>query len=198
MEQAGVGSAPLDAGSGHKDDSEETGVTAAWREGLGPGREHVSHATIRRVLLVAAREASGWRHAGRILDKTRVSQMGIPNRRKSMRFAFVLIAVFALAAVAFAADIAGTWKGTMETPMGPMENTIVLQADGASLTGSVKTDMFEAKVENGKLDGDKVSFEINIEFGKLVYEGTLAEDDLKLNVTAPDGGKIPLNAKRQK
>ena len=65
-----------------------------------------------------------------------------------MRFAFVSTAVLALAVVAFAADIAGTWKGTMETPMGSMENTIVLQADGATLTGSVKTDFFEAKVEN--------------------------------------------------
>ena len=115
-----------------------------------------------------------------------------------MRFAFVSTAVLALAVVAFAADIAGTWKGTLEPPMGPMENTIVLQADGASVTGSVKTEMFEAKVENGKLDGAKVSFEINIEFGKLAYEGTVAGDDLKLNVTAPDGNKIPLNAKRQK
>ena len=115
-----------------------------------------------------------------------------------MRFALVLTAALALALVAFAADVAGTWKGTLETPMGPIENTIVLEAKGASLTGSVKTDFFEAKVENGKLDGDRVSFEINVEFGKLVYEGTLAGDDLKLNVTGPDGSKIPLNAKRQK
>ena len=64
-----------------------------------------------------------------------------------MRLAFVLTVALALATMAFAADIAGTWKGTLETPMGPMENTIVLQADGASVTGSVKTDMFEAKVE---------------------------------------------------
>ena len=115
-----------------------------------------------------------------------------------MRFTFVWTAVFALAVAAFAADIAGTWKGTLETPMGPLENTFVLEAKGATLSGLVKTDFFEAKVENGKLDGDKVSFEINVEFGKLVYEGTLAEDELKLNVTGPDGGKTPLNAKRQK
>ena len=115
-----------------------------------------------------------------------------------MRFTFVLTAALALAVAVFAADIAGTWKGTMETPMGSMENTIVLQADGAALSGSVKTDFFEAKVENGKLDSDKISFELNLEFGKLVYEGTVAGDDLKLNVTGPDGSKIPLIAKRQK
>ena len=115
-----------------------------------------------------------------------------------MRLGFVWIAVLLLAVAAFAADVAGTWKGTMETPMGPMENTIVLAADGAAVTGTVKTDFFEAKVENGKLDGDKVSFELNIEFGKLVYEGTVAGDELKFNVTGPDGGKIPLHAKRQK
>ena len=115
-----------------------------------------------------------------------------------MRFAFVLTVVLALATVAFAADIAGTWKGSMETPMGSMQSTIVLQADGATLTGSVKTDMFEAKIANGKLDGNKVSFEINIDFGKLAYEGTLDGDDLNLNVTGPDNSKIPLHAKRQK
>ena len=64
----------------------------------------------------------------------RVSKMEIPLRRNRMRFAFVLTAGLALAVAVFAADVAGTWKGTLETPMGPMENTIVLAADGASLT----------------------------------------------------------------
>jgi hypothetical protein len=115
-----------------------------------------------------------------------------------MRWIFALVIMLMLTFIAVAADVTGTWKGTMETPMGAMENTISLKADGGKLSGSVKTDMFEANIENGKLNGDKVSFVINIEFGTLTYEGSLAGDELKLNVTGPDGSQTPLNAKRQK
>jgi hypothetical protein len=96
-----------------------------------------------------------------------------------------------------AADIAGTWKGPMETPMGAMETTITIES-GPGVQGMVKTEFFEAKIENGKLDGAKISFEINVEFGKLPYEGTVAGDEMKLNVTGPDGNKVAVNCKRQK
>jgi hypothetical protein len=98
----------------------------------------------------------------------------------------------------YAADAAGTWVGTAETPMGPMETTIVLQVAGTTLNGSVKTEMFESKIEKGVINGDKVSFEINMDFGTLAYAGTVAGDELKLNVTGPDGSPAPLNCKRQK
>lgn len=114
-----------------------------------------------------------------------------------MRLFYIMALAAMMTLTLTAADVAGTWKGTMETPMGPMESTITFQA-GAQVAGTVKTEFFEGKIENGKLDGDKISFEINIEFGKLAYEGTVAGDELKLNVTGPDGGKIPLNCKRQK
>jgi hypothetical protein len=97
-----------------------------------------------------------------------------------------------------AADVAGAWTGSMETPMGTVGMTITLQP-GASLTGTVKTDQFgEAPVEKGKLDGDKISFEIKIEPGKVAFEGTVAGDEMKLTVTGTTGNKYPLNCKRQK
>jgi len=102
------------------------------------------------------------------------------------------------ALMVYAADVNGTWKGTMETPMGAMGNTITLQADGETLNGTVKTDMFEAKIEKGSLKGDKISFVINMDFGTLTYEGALAGDELKLKVTGPDGSPTDLNCKRQK
>jgi len=114
--------------------------------------------------------------------------------RRYFFVAFILMSALAVCA----ADINGTWKGTMETPMGAMENTITLQADGNTLNGSVKTDMFEAKIEKGALNGDKVTFIINMDFGTLTYEGTVAGDELKLNVTGPDGSPTELKAKRQK
>ncbi len=114
-----------------------------------------------------------------------------------MRLFYVMALAAMMTLSLAAADVTGAWKGTMETPMGPMESTITLQA-GAELTGAIKTDFFESKIEKAKLDGDKISFEINIEFGRIAYEGTVSGDEMKLNVTGPDGGKIPLNCKRQK
>ena len=102
----------------------------------------------------------------------------------------VLLAAAAMAA--FAADVSGTWKGTMETPMGSMESTFVLKADGAKLTGSVQGGPGgEMKIDEGKVDGDKVSFSISMDFGKLSYSGTFTDDQLKLKLSfggGPDGG----------
>lgn len=115
-----------------------------------------------------------------------------------MKYFFVVVVVLMSMLIVYAADVNGTWKGTMETPMGAMENTITLQASGENLTGSVKTDMFESKIEKGVLKGDKVSFVINMDFGTLTYEGTMAGDEIKFNVTGPDGSPTELKTKRQK
>ena len=115
-----------------------------------------------------------------------------------MRYFFAVLVVLMSILVVYAADVDGIWKGTMETPMGAMENTITLQANGDQLTGAVKTDMFESKIEKGVLKGDKVSFVINMDFGTLTYEGALAGDEIKFNVTGPDGSPTELKAKRQK
>jgi hypothetical protein len=58
--------------------------------------------------------------------------------------------------------------------------------------------MFEAKIEKGGMDGDKISFLINMGFERLTQEGTVAGDALKLNVTGPNRRSILLNSKRQK
>jgi hypothetical protein len=115
-----------------------------------------------------------------------------------MKCLLAVVALLLSASIVCAAPIDGTWKGTMETPMGAMENTITLKADGANLTGSVKTDLFESKIESATLKGDKVSFVINMDFGTLKYDGTLAGDALNFAVTGPDGSPTELKAKRQK
>jgi hypothetical protein len=115
-----------------------------------------------------------------------------------MRIALILILAMLLVPVVIAADVAGTWKGSMETPMGTMENIITFKLDGSTLTGTLKTDFFESKLETIKLDGANISFEINMEFGKISYAGTVEGEQMKLNVTGPDGNKLPLTLTKQK
>ncbi len=112
-----------------------------------------------------------------------------------------LLSLAALAAlmtcVAVAASLAGAWKGSMDTQMGAVEVTITIQP-GASLAGKVNIGQYEGAIEKGKVDGGNISFEINIEPGKIAYEGTVAGDEMKLKVTGTQGNQYALLCKRQK
>ena len=96
-----------------------------------------------------------------------------------------------------AADLAGTWKGSMSTQMGDTEVTITFQP-GATPAGKIRVDQYETPIENAKLNGDKIYFEMNIEHGQLTFEGTVVADEMKLNVTGTQGDKYALICKRQK
>jgi hypothetical protein len=68
----------------------------------------------------------------------------------------------------------------------------------ARLTGSVKTELYEAKIENMELNGNKISFITSTDFGKLYYEGVVTAEEIRLYVTGQDGNPLPLNVKKQK
>jgi hypothetical protein len=109
-----------------------------------------------------------------------------------------IIAIAALLTLSLsAADPAGTWKGSMETQMGATDVTIVIQS-GTPLTGKVKIAEYDAPIEKAKLDGNSISFEINIGPGKVTYDGKVAADEIKFTVTGTQGDKYSLICKRQK
>lgn len=95
----------------------------------------------------------------------------------------LLLAVFATTAIA--ADVAGTWKGSAETPGGTIERTFVFKVDGSTLTGESSTEMFgKSVIEDGKVDGDNISFSLKIKFEDnemtVTYKGKVTGDTLKL------------------
>jgi hypothetical protein len=103
-----------------------------------------------------------------------------------MRYKLLGVALLSamLALPALAAGIDGTWAGTVETQRGSQEITMTLKADGNTLTGSVSGRQGDRPIENGKIDGDKISFEQKVEFGgqsrTIKYSGTLAGEELKM------------------
>ncbi|GAB4244342.1 MAG: hypothetical protein Kow00109_20240 [Acidobacteriota bacterium] len=108
----------------------------------------------------------------------------------------VLVAML-LSGALQAADLAGTWKGTMDTQMGPTDVTIVIEP-GEKLKGRVYAADFAADIENGKIEGDRFSSEIHIVYGTSKFEGTVSGDEMKLTVTGVYGDKYELVCKRQK
>jgi hypothetical protein len=103
----------------------------------------------------------------------------------------LILALILTAASAFAADIDGKWTGSIETPNGAVNVGFTFMADGATLTGtSTSPDGTDAKISDGKIDGNKLSFSVTVDFGgmpfTIAYTGELSGTNLKL--TADFGG----------
>ena len=110
---------------------------------------------------------------------------------------FLIVAIAALMSIGLnAADLAGTWKGSMETQMGKSDVTVLIKP-GTELTGTVDFGQFQGRIENAKLVGDKVSFEVNIEPGKVGFVGTVSGNEMKFTVIGTRGDEYPLTCRRQ-
>src|ERR1035441_9481808 len=119
---------------------------------------------------------------------------------------FVTTLLLVVAFVAFAADVSGKWTYQQPGFNGgdPIAVTITLKADAGTLTGSVPPMMGgrgggggggnagPQEISNGKVDGDKVYFEVKrtTQRGESItkYEGTVSGDEMKLKVTRPGRG----------
>lgn len=98
-----------------------------------------------------------------------------------------LLTLFALLTVtALAADVSGTWKGTIENgPNGPMERTFHFKVDGNKLTGDTTSSLLgKSEIAEGKIDGDNLSFSITADLQgnevKIQYEGKVHGDQITL------------------
>ena len=105
---------------------------------------------------------------------------------KTWLSAFVMLAIVLVAAPARAADVDGKWTGSIDTPMGAIQVGFNFKADGATLTGSTTgPDGAEVAIKNGKIDGNKISFNVSIDFGGMsldfVYTGTVSPDTLQMS-----------------
>jgi hypothetical protein len=112
-----------------------------------------------------------------------------------MKFAIAVLAL-CFAASAFAADVTGKWNGSTQTPDG-QDMTIVFtfKMDGDKLTGTAEGPMGEAPITEGKLDGDAITFTVEMNDMKIVHTGTVSGDEMKLKVNIGDQ-TMDMTAKR--
>jgi len=101
---------------------------------------------------------------------------------------FLVVAVVFTVITSHAEGISGTWKSSMKGPQGDMEMTFVFKVDGAKLTGTMSTPMGDMELKNGKVDGNKFSFEIDMMGNSMKHTGTLDGEVIKLKMEMPEGG----------
>jgi hypothetical protein len=92
--------------------------------------------------------------------------------------------------VARAADFNGKWTGQVETPRGTQILSFDFHVDGAKLTGKITTPRGDADIQEGKVDGDTISFAQVLNFNgnevKIVYTGKAEGDTIKFTRQSGD------------
>ena len=104
--------------------------------------------------------------------------------------------------VSFAADIDGKWTSQVEGRNGPQTQTLMLKADGTTLTGSVQGGRGGAMdISNGTIDGNNVSFTVVREFrdNKITqqFKGSISGGELKLTVSGGRGEPREITYKKE-
>jgi hypothetical protein len=113
-------------------------------------------------------------------------------RRAMMAGMLILLA----AAVAAAADVDGSWQGTVNGPNGDLTITFHFKAEGTALTGSVETPNGETPISDGKIDGNKISFKTHFQDNTIDHEGTVSGDTMQLKVTGAPFGEFDMTLRR--
>ncbi len=95
--------------------------------------------------------------------------------------------------------IDGKWEITINSPLGAQKATLDLVTDGASLTGSQQAAQGSGPVENGKVDGNTVTWSAKISSPMpmtLDFTGTVDGDKLSGSVKAGSFGSFPFTGSR--
>ncbi len=112
-----------------------------------------------------------------------------------MKTPFLLLTLVVLPLAVLAADITGTWKSEFDTQIGFQKYTFTFKQDGAKLTGKANSEVGdrkrEAELEEGKVDGDTISFvemlSIQDNEIRITYTGKLAVNGNEINFTREVG-----------
>ncbi|HLJ75903.1 MAG TPA: hypothetical protein VKT75_00745 [Acidobacteriaceae bacterium] len=103
-----------------------------------------------------------------------------------------LLIVFSARPLIAATDITGTWVGDLSTPDG---NTFPLKfnfkQDGSKLTGTVEGPQGDPlAINDGKIDGDKITFTVTFNDTVIHHEGTIDGDQIKVS-SKSDNDQMP-------
>src|SRR4051812_22686280 len=91
---------------------------------------------------------------------------------------FILVISFGVGS-----GVEGTWKATMVGSDGNMELTFVFKVEGDKLTGVVKAPMGDMPISNGKISGNKFSFDVAVNDMVIKHDCVLQDDIINMKVT---------------
>ena len=97
-------------------------------------------------------------------------------------------------------SVAGTYTVVTKTPMGDQSSEMTITADGDTFTGTNAGAMGSMSMDNGKIDGDKLTWTMNMTVPMpmtLEGEATVDGDAITGSVKAGAFGTFPLSGTRK-
>ena len=95
--------------------------------------------------------------------------------------------------------IDGTWKVTVQSPMGAQTADLTLSSSGETLTGTAVAAAGKVDISNGKVAGDKATWSMSIQQPfpmTLDYDVLVSGDEMRGSVKAGAFGSFPMTAVR--
>lgn len=102
---------------------------------------------------------------------------------KKLLYLLLAAAMLSTCLLAAEASVSGNWEMTMDSPHGKLTGPLTLQQDGTKITGSYETAMTGKLSINGQVDGEKVTFSMEVSGGQMTISFEGAKDGDKLSGT---------------
>lgn len=137
-----------------------------------------------------------------IVFQTNLKEEELEMRTKTFFGSIALVVLFLVPV--WAAELNGKWFAEYQSPDGQTrQSTFTFEVKGDTLTGTVAGARGESPIENGKVNGDEISFSVTRNRGgnnlKFQYKGKVSGEEIKFNVTVGDGDRtFDMTAKRVK
>src|SRR6516164_3164320 len=88
------------------------------------------------------------------------------TREEEMKVIASILILLTIGVSAYAADVDGTWTGSVSSPQGEFPVSFTFKADGATLTGStLGFDGMPVPIRDGKIDSNTITFTVTFDFG---------------------------------
>lgn len=97
------------------------------------------------------------------------------------------------------ANVDGSWNTVVKSPLGDQAAVFTVTTDGDTFTGTFAGAMGNAEAKGGKVDGDKLSWTMDVSVPMpmtLTGEATVDGDSMAVTVTAGAFGAFPLTGTR--
>ena len=97
------------------------------------------------------------------------------------------------------ANVDGAWETVTRSPMGDQQARLTVNSAGDTFTGNFAGAMGTVDIADGKVDGDKLSWSLDVQVPMpmtLTCEATVDGDKLIGTVTAGAFGSFPLTGNR--
>jgi hypothetical protein len=116
-----------------------------------------------------------------------------------MRCIIVVSALLLASLSALAADVAGNWAITIDSPQGPVAATLALKQDGDKLTGTISSQLGETPITGTVKENDvefSMTMDVNGTAMAITYKAKLDGDKISGTLDFAGQAVIPFSGKK--